>query len=188
MSRTMLRLPDEISRAIQDLSDAELNRLHRVAVIYARFRSIEPDDLLQEAYVRILDGRRNWPVDVDLVKFLTETMRSIANGELQKIKHRPQLIPIANHGGDDSGVDPTDPALNPEQRIGSAEEVAIVKASLLSLFKDDENAQLILEGMMDGMKGEELRELLKLDETAYQSKRKLIRRRINRKFPGGWTT
>ena len=39
--------------------------------------------------------------------------------------------------------------------------------------------------MMEGIEGEELRELTDLDKTAYQSKRRLIRRRIDKKFPKG---
>ncbi len=58
-----------------------------------------------------------------------------------------------------------------------------MKAALLDLFEDDPTVQIILEGIMEGMEGEELRELTELDVTAYQSKCKLIRRRIDRKFP-----
>ena len=61
-----------------------------------------------------------------------------------------------------------------------------MRACLVSLFEDDEIAQVILEGMMEGIDGEELRELTDLDETAYQSKRRLIRRRIVKRFPNGW--
>ena len=63
-----------------------------------------------------------------------------------------------------------------------------MRVCLLSLFEDDEIAQVILEGMMEGIEGEELQELTDLDNTAYQSKRRLIRRRINRKYPEGWTS
>ena len=59
-------------------------------------------------------------------------------------------------------------------------------ACLVSLFEDDEIAQVILEGMMEGIEGEELRKLTELDKTAYQSKRRLIRRRIEKRFPKGW--
>ena len=140
---------------------------------------------------------------VDPVRFLAEVMRSVADGELQKSgvqprsnadddsrkrEARPRLVPIANHGGDETAADPPDPALDPEQRTGSAEEAAAMRACLLSLFEDDEIAQLILEGMMEGIEGEDLRELTDLDKTAYQSKRRLIRRRIDKKFPEGWTS
>ena len=188
MNSVALRTPDEIACAIQDLSDADWTRLRKVAAVYARNRPVEPDDLLQEAFHRALDGRRNCPVQVDPVKFLAEAMRSITDGELQKSEARPRLVPIANCGGDETAVDPPDPALDPEQRAGSAEEAAAMKACLLSLFEDDEITQLILEGMMEGIEGEELRELTDLDNTAYQSKRRLIRRRIDKKFPKGWTS
>ena len=188
MNSAALRTPDEIACAIQDLSDADWTRLGKVAALYARNRAIKPDDLLQEAFRRALDGSRNCPVHVDPVRFLAEAMRSIADGELQKSKAQPRLVPIANHGGDETTVDPPDPALDPEQHAGSAEQAAAMKACLLSLFGDDEIAQVILEGMMEGIEGEELRELTDLDNTAYQSKRRLIRRRIDKKLPKGWTS
>ena len=63
-----------------------------------------------------------------------------------------------------------------------------MRLCLLSLFEDDEIAQVILEGMMEGIDGEELWKLTDLDMTAYQSKRRLIRRRIDKRFPRGWTS
>ena len=201
MSSAAYLTPDEFACAIRDLSDADWIRLRKVAAIYARKSVIEPDDLLQEAFRRALDGSRNCPSRVDLVRFLAEAMRSISDGELEKSgvrrrskdadaarKHEapPRLVPIANHGGDETGVDPPDPRLDPEQRAGSSQEEAAMRARLVSLFEDDEIAQVILEGMMEGTDGEELRELTDLDKTAYQSKRRLIRRRIVKRFPNGW--
>lgn len=180
------RTPDEIADAIKDLSDADWVRLRKVSVIYARHRLIEPDDLLQEAFRRALDGSRNCPIHVDPVKFLAEAMRSIADAESQKAQARPQLVPIANHGGEEAVFNPPDPAPSPEKSAESAQEAAALQERLLSLFEDDEIAQVIVEGIMEGMTGEELRELTDLDSTAYQSKRKLIRRRIDKRLPEGW--
>ena len=201
MSSAAFLTPDEFACGIQDLSDADWVRLRKVAALRARNPAIEADDLLQEAFHRALDGRRNCPVNVDLVRFLAEAMRSITDAELEKAGGRrrgndedearkrdapPRLVPIANHGGDETAVDPPDPKLDPEQRAGSGEEAAAMRACLMSLFEDDVIAQVILEGMMEGIEGEELRKLTELDETAYQSKRRLIRRRIEKKFPKGW--
>lgn len=201
MSSAEYLTPGEFACAIRDLSDADWIRLRQVATIYARNPVIEPDDLLQEAFHRALDGRRKCPVRVDLVRFLAEAMRSIADGELERSGARrrsndedearkrevaPRLVPIANHGGDEPAVDPPDPGLDPEQRAVSGQEAAAMRACLVSLFEDDEIAQVILEGMMEGIDGEELRELTDLDKTAYQSKRRLIRRRIVKRFPKGW--
>ena len=188
MNPVTIRTSREIAGAIQDFSKADWTRLHKVAAVYACNRPIEPDDLLQEAFRRALDGQRNCPAHVDSVRFLAEAMRSIADGELQKGKDGPRLIPIANHGSAETTVDPHDPAPGPEQCADSAEEAVAMKAALLALFGDDEIAQIILEGMMEGIEGEELRELTDLDNSPYQSKRRLIRRRIGKKFPEGWTS
>jgi hypothetical protein len=57
---------------------------------------------------------------------------------------------------------------------------------ILNVFADDPTAQIIVEGIMEGMDGEELRALTELDDTAFGSKRRLIRRRIDKAFPKGW--
>jgi DNA-directed RNA polymerase specialized sigma24 family protein len=176
----------ELADAISGLSDAEWGRLRKVAAAYARGRPIEADDLLQEAFRRALDGARHCPAHVTVVKFLAEAMRSIAHAEKEKGDNQPVLVEIARHG-DSEAVDPPDSRLDPEQLSMSSEATGIVKAAMLALFDDDPIAQIILEGMMEEMEGEELRELTELDATAYQSKRKLIRRRIDKAFPVGWT-
>ena len=106
------------------------------ALLCARTGLIEADDLLQEAFRRALDGRRSCPAHVGPVKFLAEAMRSIADGELRrKFKAQPRLVPIANHGGDETVVDPPDSSLDPEQRTGSAEECSCDEGVLGLTFR-----------------------------------------------------
>jgi RNA polymerase sigma-70 factor (ECF subfamily) len=57
---------------------------------------------------------------------------------------------------------------------------------MLALFKDDPVARDLLEGIMEDFDADELRELTGLDKTAYASKRRLIRRTIDKHYPGGW--
>ena len=42
-------------------------------------RQHDADDLLNEALDRVLSGRRTWPIDVPLLAFLSQVMRSIAS-------------------------------------------------------------------------------------------------------------
>jgi hypothetical protein len=65
-------------------------------------------------------------------------------------------------------------------------ETAAIHSAILSLFADDEIARLIVEGDMDDMEACEIRDLTGLDEKAYASKRRLIRRRIDKAYPKGW--
>ena len=116
------------------------------------------------------------------MKFFAETMRSIANGEYEKID-LVDLVAISNHGDQiEEQVDPQDSNLNPEEAlIAKQNEAAILKAALAP-FDDDQAACDIVEGTLAGMNGQELRELIGLDQTAYDSKRKLIRRRIDNTY------
>jgi hypothetical protein len=76
-------------------------------------------------------------------------------------------------------VDAEDPTPNVEERL-AADEDSIVdqKQRIIALFGDDTEAQVIVEGLLEGTRGEDLRALTDLDPTAYESKRRLIRRRI----------
>jgi DNA-directed RNA polymerase specialized sigma24 family protein len=183
------RSRDEIAAAIRSLTAADLARLKIVARKYAFGRPIESDDLLQEAYVRALDSRA-CPSHVDVVKFLAEAMRSIAHGEAEKVEHKITLVPIAKTGGPEDEAssigDEADDAETGMIAAQQAERCIAVHAAVIALFDDDPTAQLVLEGMMEEMTAEEMRELTGLDKTGYDSKRKLIRRRIDKQYPEGW--
>lgn len=181
-----IRSRDEFAEAVRSLSTTDWVRLQKAAKYFAKNMPVDYQDLLQEAFRRALDGGRNCPADINVVRFLAQAMRSIADGELDKSQARPRLVPIANHGEEDGAVDPPDLNLNAEQVMATEQEKMQMELGLLELFADDPISQIIVEGIMEGMEGEELRELTELDATAFQSKRRLIRRRIDRKFPEGW--
>ena len=96
MNSAALRTPNEIARAIQDLSDADWTRLGRVAALYARNGRIEPlDDLLQALSAALSMAVAIAQFGIHPVKFLAEAMRSIAlHGELEK--HRAVFGPAAS--------------------------------------------------------------------------------------------
>ena len=146
---------------------------------------MEAEDLLQEGFRRALDERK-CPVSVDIVRFLAEAMRSIRDGELKRAKRRPVLVSPPLAGGQPAQApDAIDLAPNAEERLAAAVEDGArqrKRQEVIGLFADDLAAQVIAEGMMEGTRGEDLRALTDLDPTAYQSKRRLIRRRIEKRF------
>ena len=149
-------------------------------------RAVEPEDLMQETLRRALDGGRNCPAHVEVVKFLAAAMRGVASAEFEKLSGRPALVVIDGHGGADKAVDPPDPSATVEEQMARDQETTAMITALLDLFADDSIARTLVEGMMDGVEGEALRRRTRLDPTAYQSKRRMIRRRIERRFPSGW--
>lgn len=174
-----MRSAREIAEAIRNLSKADWARLKMLARSHARVE-ISAEDLLQEAFTRALEGRRHCPVDVDIVKFLDGAMRSISDGEQQKFANRSVQVQI------DEESNATDSSENLEDLFVSSEQYANVYEEISSLFEDDSAAKDIVEGIIEGFTAEELRELTGLDKKAYDTKRKLMRRRIVKKYPGGW--
>ena len=180
------RSTEELADAVRTLSAADWARLRKIAAYYTRSQAMEPEDLMQETLRRALDGGRNCPSNVEVVKFISEAMRSVASGEHEKRRGRPALVVIDGQGGEDGAVDPPDPSANAEEQITRDQEAATMINALLAMFGDDSIARTIVEGMLDGVEGEVLRGRTRLDPTAYQSKRRMIRRRIERRFPSGW--
>lgn len=184
VSSTLSR--EEIEEAIRSLPPAGWLRLRKIAVVYSRGGRLDDEDLLQEAFARALDGSRNCPVQVDIVKFLAEVMHSIASDSAKTRVRRPELqaLPLA----DETGLlfDPPDCRLNVEQASEAAQETEWIKTAILELFADDLVAQTMAEGFMEGMEGDELRATTDLSTTAFASKRRLIRRRIDNAYPDGW--
>jgi len=148
-------------------------------------RPIGGDDLLQEAFRRALDGERKCPISIDAVRFLAEAMRSIADGELKKTQRQPVLVPLPGPGDAETAIaEPADPRSTAEELIGGEQEADRLRSEILSLFNDDQIAQIIVEGIMEDIEGEELRSLTSLDKTQFDSKRRLIRRRISKYLRG----
>jgi RNA polymerase sigma-70 factor (ECF subfamily) len=172
-----------IAEAIRTLSPRAWLRLHKTAAFYARLLlDMEPEDLLQEAFRRALDGERNCPLDVDVVRFLCESVRGIAGDERRKARRRPAWAPLAGHSDEAAlGPDPPDPLPSPEQQFADKEDALRRRAEILAVFADDLVAQTIVEGILENIRGEELRALTGLDETGYESKRRLIRRRLEKR-------
>jgi DNA-directed RNA polymerase specialized sigma24 family protein len=152
---------DEIRMIFQTITDAQKTALMKIAKIYACKTRYGHQDLIQEAYMRVLDGRRQWPRNVGVVPFLGNVMRSI------KYDWR-----VLNHD-DDVDVD----SIGVEDHAAAA-RVDIQK--IIALFDDDPVARKILMARMKGVSGEELREISGLTKTEFESKCTKIRRRLEK--------
>jgi hypothetical protein len=127
------------------------------------------------------------PWHVDPVRFLAEVMRSIADGEINKVENQIDVVPVMQPGAvPESAVDPRDARMSSEQSLIANEDAEVFRQEMLGLFPDDQQARDLLDGIMEGYEGEELRALTDLDEISFASKRRLIRRRIDKHYPKGW--
>jgi DNA-directed RNA polymerase specialized sigma24 family protein len=152
----------EIAEAIRTLAAPQKTALVKLAKAYAMKTGFGHEDLLQEALMRVLDGRRDWPRSVAAVPFLAGVMRSIA------WDWRAECHVDHGEAGDVAAYDDQTAAARIDLR------------KIIALFDDDPIAQRMLIALMDGTRGEELRELSGLGRTEYESKRTKIRRRLEK--------
>jgi hypothetical protein len=170
--------------AISRLSDADRLRLKKISLLYARIGGYSSEELRQEAYARGLDGRRQCPRTVEVVFFLGEVMRSIASTSARAAGEAPPVESLV--AADGTEQDARDETLNAEEATMHTQEMARMRQALIDLFDDDLEARTIVEGDIEGIKGEELCDLTGLDVKGFASKRKAIRRTIEKAYPRGW--
>ena len=176
----------EVDAAIEALTDETWARLRKISALYASNRPVNPDDLLQEAILRALEGNRHCPRAVSIIHFLAGAMKSIAFDEVKKRGRRPEgrAIPILKEDGQPA-MDLPDTNLSPEEQAIDAQECGLIRQSIHKLFSDNQVYEVIVDGIMEGLEGDDLRALTDLDATGFASARRLIRRRIGKAFPKG---
>jgi hypothetical protein len=153
----------EAERAMASLSDGEKTALTKVARLYARKTPYDKEDLIQEAFARVLSGRRAWTRGIGPVLFLGGVIRSIA--------------------WDWKSEGPLDATPSTDLKIEERNANAVIDGvRIVALFDDDLVARNMVAAMMDGARGEELQAISGLGKIAYESKRTKIRRRIEKFF------
>ncbi|WP_129590244.1 sigma-70 family RNA polymerase sigma factor [Roseovarius nitratireducens] len=178
---------EELEEAIGELSTADWMRLRSAAQLYAVY-PVEPDELVQEALCRAIAGSRKCPREVSVVRFVAEAIRSIAHDELQKVEHQRDEVSVHDDAIEDpDSITPREPGPTAEERMISNEQARGMENRLLELFDGDDEAQLIVLGMLTGTEGAELKEVTGLDQTGFNSKRRYVRRKINNAIENGFT-
>ncbi len=157
---------EEVERALASLTKPQRLRLKKFADYrvrgLGRAAKGDDDDLLQEAITATVIGcevggeGRRWNKEVDIVKHLIEAMRSIASHwrEAAGAEEIPEseLVTVDDEGEAYSHFDKlVDPAPHALRAAEAREELARV----LGIFKDDDDAVLVLEGWRDGWKRED---------------------------------
>lgn len=171
---------DEFRAAWQALSVADLERLRRYSISLVGAEAA--DTLRQEALYKAFSGERRCRRDLSVVQFLAGAMRSLVSSTKKAAKRRPtvSLEVVAEATGDEPVGD------DPHEQLVQARECERIRQEVLAVFDDDPDAQLLVDGIMEEMEGQELCELAGIDTGELAAKRRFIRRRIDRAFPRGW--
>ncbi len=158
----------EFQAALENISDADSGRLEKRARILAWKTGdrMSPGDLMNEAVLRTLGGRRNWKRGVDLCQHLAGAMRSIAS--------HTELPPEWRSPGPDlDDVKSSCPAPDDED---PPERDAVGMLRRHFEDKDDDEALLVLDEMEEEKTPPEIRASLGLEQKRYEAIMKAIRR------------
>lgn len=176
---------DELREALT-LTPVQRAKLVSSARRLADGTGYEPDDLLQEAVARALDGTRSCPRTVAPATFLYNVMRSIASAAWEARNLRPRVASIDAAGVDKVVATLKSPGRSMEESMVAEEDLSSRLEALMKVFKDDADALCVVMGDLDGLEAEDIRGVCSLDKTTYPTVRRRIRRTIERAFPQGW--
>jgi hypothetical protein len=166
----------EVQLAISELSDVDLHRLQQTARALARGSRLAPEELLNEAVWKLLDGVRKVPRTQRFVPVLLGAMRSLAWNN-RKLHDNARV-----DSGDDEALNSIgDAAPTPEDLLARKN----MRQSVLALFQEDEIAQAICEGwFFEQMAEKELCELTGIDLKMLGTKKQEIKRALIRSDVG----
>ena len=181
--------PDEIIGAFNALSPDDKLKLAAVEAIRRRGTGYREAELVHEAVLRALAGARNCPREVPFVAFMAETMRSVASHDRAKRTREKPLADIEALGAepDRGAANQSVTAPSPEDILMDKQGAEAVQA-ISRCFDDDEEAQLVLMGWQDDLRGAALREATGLDQGQLDYAIRRIRTKMRKAYPQGWPT
>ncbi len=156
--------PAQTALALELVTKMDLLRLKAIARLYARGLppDVSWDDLLQEAFTRILVGARRRPEGVKMTAFVAGIMLSLRSDHQRRAKrtqaHRELEL--------------ADPRPGPERLLSVKQELDAIKR----LFAGDALVLHILAGVSEGLTAEQIRAAAGISRTEYESARKRMRR------------
>jgi DNA-directed RNA polymerase specialized sigma24 family protein len=173
--------PGEAAEAIARLDDKGKATLRKIARSYWEERmsgpnaAAEPDDLLQEAMVRTLQGTRRWRRSVTIIKHLIRTMESISWEAYRARSAR-------THAWSEDTVDEIDPGDRPDDSSQSTVvDVVLAReelAQIESRFENDREALEVLRCRSIELPPSETCERLGIDRYCYNTVNKRIWRKL----------
>lgn len=165
--------PQEARRAIESLGSADYAKLNLIARSFARSRLqgtvVEPADLLHDAIMKTLDGRRRWNKSVTIIKHLDRIMESDSGHIVEhRVAYGPEPLPEGELG-------PADQLPDPITRLSAVEEQL---ETLFDLFADDKTALDLLFLKSQGLSASDIKRKLGIGKTQYETATKRIRRHL----------
>jgi DNA-directed RNA polymerase specialized sigma24 family protein len=174
---------EQVEQALAALTDVHLVRLERIAAF--RHRSLgtrgagrNEADLLSDAIIATLEGRRKWKTNIDFMTFLKGVIRSFAS-HIRAGKPIDAFDEIAPNPVNDKDETedfveqiPTPAPVDPERQLLARD----LDKQIRERFKDDPVVLLVYEALLEKMKPADIQSCLGIDEKEYNAAAKRLRR------------
>ena len=188
---TEVRLsPGEIESILKKFTPADWSRAASIAAaVCAGLVGWTPEDLLQEAMTKLLEGTRTCPDGVHPLVMLKTAMRGIASNIRKHHAASPVDDGVALAHFDGTDATDTRPSVRGEA-VSQPHQVAAVREALAvieDLIADDEDLALLAVAWADGLRGGEAAEALDWDKKKYEAARKRLTRRLSA-LAAEWST
>ena len=151
----------------------------RIVLAAKYFGGSDFEELYQEAITRALEGHRTCRRGVSVVAFICGVMKSLVSQEREAVKAGMRAVAVGEDALPEVDVNavqdsPLDRLIERERHEESQQLIA-----------DDEQLQLLVEGICDDLRGQELEELLGVDAKGLAAARKRLKRRLSSRSSGG---
>ena len=177
---------EELEAAIRALTQAHLIHLEKIAwfrhrTLGARGAGRNEGDILSDAIIAILEGRRKWIKDsCDFMTFLKGVMRSLTS-HIRDGKATDAFDKIAPNPDNDNAEDFIEQLLpqayfDPERQLHERD----LDRQVREWFKDDAVVLLVYEAFLEKMKPADIRSCLDITENEYHAAAKRLRRAVRR--------
>jgi len=146
----------------------------------------EHSDLLHEAIVSTLEGRRRWiPENLTFFAHLLGAMSSISNAWFRRGVTEARALPADGIERDQDSDSALAPFHNIPAREPSPERQAEARQTIRTImdcFREDSTARKILTAMMEGETSTEIKRSMGITDIEYYTATKRIRRRLRKLF------
>ncbi len=158
--------------AIRSLDETGYVKLMVIARFFARIRfnsMSRTGDLLHDAIVKTIDGRRRWKKGISIIKHLDRTMES-DSWHIRIHNSMFKETPISENGNE-----PTELSIDERNHIDAVLDIDRI---LNLIFDNDAEANDLLKLQMQGLSASDIRQKMELNKTQYGTIMKRIRRRF----------
>ncbi|MCP3956654.1 MAG: sigma-70 family RNA polymerase sigma factor [bacterium] len=178
----------EVERAISDLDPRGMERLQTAARDSVRRYGLgnpvhDPEDLLSEAFLRLLSGARSWRRGIGFEYQMARVMDSIASDWRRRGASNPEIREVelsSPDGGDEDAPGSLPDPRSPERSMEDCMVAADEAQEVAKLFADDPEALRVLECLYLELTRREMRQRTRMSEKQLEAAIRRLRRGAER--------